>query len=213
MPNIQNLDQMSVRVICRLGDQIAENTFLYSFSNVIGTPTDQDAIDDISAVLGNHVKACMSSAAEFRGCVGQLIQPLAKLRQVISIVEQGVGDVAGDPLPKQICGIITRHTIFAGRHHQGRVYVPFPSETHNDAALGRPNIAYLGALGSYAGDMWTTINVVNGGNQCDAVPYRVFQSGTPPQTFSFAYTGAIARDYWGTQRRRGDFGPKNISPI
>jgi hypothetical protein len=155
----------------------------------------------------------MSDDAEYRGLKVQKEDALNKYQPVYSTVGQGAGGVVGEPLPKQICGIITRRGNYAGRRHQGRLYVPFPSEASSDPPSGRPTIAYLAALGSYADDCWTVVVVANGGNSCNLVPRYRFTTGTPPVEYSFNYVSAIARDYWGTQRRRGDFGPKNISPI
>ena len=213
MPNVQNGDYFKSTLISRFVDQIAENTFLWSIGTVIGGISDQDCVDRISTVLGPHLKACLSSAAEFRGTVGQLETGLNKYQRVYSSISQGAGGVAGDPLPKHIAGVITRRGEFAGRHHQGRIYVPFPSEASNDGPNGRPNIAYQGLIGSYAGDLYTALVVTVGGASAVLTPYYRFTTGTPPNTFAFPYVSSQARDYWGNQRRRGDFGPKNVSPI
>jgi len=214
MPAVQNGDYFDVTHICRMGDQVAENTFLYSIGSVIGTGVlDQSCIDQAATIVGAHLKACLNTNAEYRGAVGHLQTGLNLYQRVFSTVNQGAGPIAGDPLPKQVCGVITRRGEFAGRHHQGRVYVPFPSETHNEAVAGRPTIAYQGLLGSYAGDLYTALNVVVGGSSAILTPYYKFTSGDPPNTFAFPYVSSQTRDYWGTQRRRGDFGPRNISPI
>jgi len=213
MPSVQNGDFFHVNLICRMGDQVGINTFLYSISQVIGVISDQLCIDTVSTQLGPHLKACLSEKAEYRGAEGQLETVLNKYQRVYSIMQQGMGGVIGDPLPKQVSGIITRRGEFAGRHHHGRVYVPFPSEASNDPDLGRPNLGYAALIGTYAGDMYTAVTPSIGAASCVLTPYYRFATGNPPNTFSFPYVSSIARDYWATQRRRGDFGPKNISPI
>lgn len=213
MPQVQNGDYFSVQLIARHGDQIAMNTFLYSIGTVIGTISDQQCIDAVSVQIGPHLKACMSAEAEYRGAVGQLETGLNIYQRVYSIMQQGAGGVAGEPLPRQIAGLITRRGEFAGRHHQGRIYVPFPSESSNDPTLGRPSIGYAALIGTYAGDMYTTVTPALGGSSAILTPYYRYQTGTPPNTFAFPYVSSQARDYWATQRRRGDFGAKNVSPI
>lgn len=213
MPNVANGDRFNVQFVCRFGDQIAINTFEYQVASLVGNISDQLCINAVEQQVGGHVKACISEKAEYRGCIGQLIGTLNKYQRVYSTINQGDGSRMGDPLPKQVAGIFTRRSIFAGRHAQGRVYVPFPAESDNDPDEGRPNLGYLAALGTYSADAYTSVPVVLGGDSCALNPGHWVIPKPPGVPFWLNYVSAQTRDYWATQRRRGDFGPKNISPL
>lgn len=208
-------DIYSAKVICRntasiLNPIVSVNVLHYSVTQVTGLGKfDQDIADRIDAELGAPYKAYLSPDSGYRGVICQKIWPLPVSLPVNSIVSQGPGTrVTGETLPGQICGIITKRTLGAGRAKRGRVYIPFPGE--DDADNGLPNPNYLLAL---AGLTTPLVNflIVGAGPDTVTIAPIIFHRATPGTPDLVVQTER--RTYFATQRRRGQVSGPDVSPL
>lgn len=177
-------------------------------SNDIPVATDlSDVLGTFAGVFAGPMKAVMSERARYAGLT------LARNRGIwtaeyFSAVGQGFGLVAGDTLPKQICGVVSKRVAVAGHGKTGRSYVPFPGEVSN-SAIAAPTGAYMTLLSAVKDAIVSQIDYVVAPNRMVFTPivYKKLSPGT-----SAVVVDGIARGVWGTQRRRGDFGRVNLAP-
>jgi len=206
-------DILRWEVLCSMGQQLSINTFMHKITTVVGTPEVGDFFATALTEIGAKIKALLSDRATYRGMRGYITSPTGlSFYPEFSINGQGVGGYVSEPLPKQICGLITRRTTWRGRDEQGRIYVPFPAESANDPVEGRPNSTYLTALSALGLAITTPLNVTDGVNSCIALPGKFVLDEAAPFNFH-EYKAYIPRGYWATQRRRGDYGPPNGFPF
>lgn len=118
------------------------------------------------------------------------------------------GGLAGDVLPTQTAGLITKRTAVPGRRGRGRAYIPFPTESYNDAN-GLPTNAYMTPAGALAFSISQSVLVgtLIDGNYLDPVILHRDTGGTSD------ILATLARQKWATQRRRGSYGRPNVSPF
>jgi hypothetical protein len=116
---------------------------------------------------------------------------------------------AGDPLPPQICQVISKYTNVRGRAGRGRSYLGGMSET--DSTLGEPNVAYNAISAAFAAAMNAPINDAITGRSYVGVVVSKRNSGLilPAPVIGPFYhvAGAdiiniVADIIWFTQRRR-----------
>jgi len=213
MANVMLGDVIHVQIISLMQAQLAITTINYVNVAQTGDITDQEIADDLSTLFSISFKPLLNENASYRGVRVQKRGSSGALTQpVYGINGQGQGGVAGDPLPKQTAGVISRKTERSGRQYQGRVYVPFPSEASNEATQGRPTAAYMALLATFATDLHNSHNPVGASGNCE-LQQSAFPQGFNSILAAWPYITATPRPYWGTQRRRGDFGPQNVSPI
>lgn len=200
---------VQVRFVMHTTDQVGLNVRNYRVTNIVGiSVTDQAAAIVLDTLFNPLYKAVLSAGASWRGVSVQKIWPTPRLVAAIMIGNAGPGSVAGDMLPSQVSGLISLRTAESGRNARGRNYVPFPSESSSDVN-GLPTTAYQTNLQLIADNMHETITVGMGADSADIVPVV---SNTPP-TLPKDITEALARKEWGTQRKRGSFGRKNVLPF
>lgn len=194
-----------------MGSQIGITTWHWAVSATAGLGAyPEDLRDWISLNTAGDFKACLSIQSFFRGITLQQIWPGTKPRPLIDPSGAGAGGGAGIPLPKQVSGIIKKLTELSGRAYRGRMYIPFPSAGDNEAVEGRPTGNYLARLTSFATDIEDPVTVGLAPDTTTLSPCLVHRAN--PGTFNFI-TDTEPSPYWGTQRRRGDYGPKNIAPF
>lgn len=202
-------DIWKVSLYSTLGSQLAVQRCFFVVKDMVGTPDDGSLGAAAETSLGTKLKDCMVVDASFRGIGVQRVWPAPKTRERFFINLQGAGTVVTPPLPKQVSGLITLRTDYAGRQYRGRTYVPFPGEIDSDGVEGRPTANYVARLDTL-GNFWSSILAIGaGGNTANGNPVLWKQGqvvGTP-------ITADQGRPYWATQRRRGDYGAKNTSPI
>jgi len=211
-------DVYEVNLFCVLAEQCAVSRFFYRTTAVAGSglPSLSDIAVRMTAQLATPLKACMSIAATYRGLRVSQVWPRPRTVEFESVSGQGVGGVAGDPLPRQVRGIITRRTAYAGPAFRGRLYTPFPSEGSNDTD-GTPTAAFitsLAALATAMDDVQTAVGT--GGNTIELTPILWKPDYVDGQVVSQSFDTIVtcrANDRWATQRRSGSYGSPNISPI
>lgn len=166
--------------------------------------------DYLSLNTAGKFKDCLNNNAFFRGLTVWRIWPLPKPVPIVRTTGAGAGTGAGDPLPKQISGICKKKTAQAGRSQRGRMYIPFPSEGDNNPTEGRPSGGYIAKLALFDATIESIITVGTPPDTSQVAPCIVHRG--VPGTFTFM-TEFDEAPYWGTQRRRGDYGPQNIAPF
>lgn len=208
MANLGISDLWRARVVCSISDQISVNCVNFNVVAVTGVVTDQEFADYLDSEWGTLFKNLISDDAIYRGVSVQRFKPIPVTVPAVSIVSQGTGSVAGEVLPKQVSGVLTLRTAFAGPGFRGRLYIPFPSETHNQVP-GRPEEDYLTALTVLGNQIVDADTVVGAGG--NATVHSVLYH-RELDTFD-RLTGFVARPRWGTQQRRGDYGKQNVVPF
>jgi len=183
-----------------------------------GTPaTDQDVADQVDAAVAAPYKDLMPADAAYRGaqCTILNVTPpyLARTIPASANANAGVGVAAGAPMPGQVSGLISLQTTRASRAGRGRTYVGFPAMVHDNGA-GNPTAAYVALLVALADQIAVGLSISTGGRTATLVRVLLhtinkFEVVPPPDgIISF-----VARAKWATQRRRGDYGRLNVSPV
>jgi hypothetical protein len=202
-------DMIRVRVYTQLNDQIAINVLNYRIIAFSGTgPTEVQVADAFATGLSLRFRSVISNDASvlYVGINKEL--PLPRGEAFYSTIDAGVGAVLSPALPKQTCGIITLKTALAGRRYRGRVFTPFPGEDDNETD-GIPSAAFVTRLAILGGNININYTAGIAGNQATLTPVvysAKFGLQTPVATI-------VARQKWGTQRRRGSYGRPNQPPV
>jgi hypothetical protein len=195
--------------MCFQGSQLAINARHYRVDIIVGVqPTDTQIRDRFDALFGPLYTPLLSTTTNFIGCTVRKIHPLPVLLETARAGVSTAGTATGDPLPKQVAGVITLRSPFAGRSNRGRLYIPFPAEGSNDTD-STPTAAYLADQGFLGLGLASNVVVTAGANSATLGPV-IWRRG--PRT-AVVITGFTGRDKWGTQRRRGDYGRPNLIPV
>lgn len=206
-------DVIEIVSVCRTTDQIGLNVFHYLVNLATGTPQ----LSVFSNYLHTHgfgaaMKACLSAEAEFRGILVRRVQPTPSTFFGDS-TDQGDGGVAGDMLPRQVAGLISKRSAVPGRRLSGRFYMPFPGEGDN-SDLSFPTDDYVARLTTVS----TAISSDLGDGTATRASLCIYQRpkivGGVPIAYATRYVQFTrAAEAWATQRRRGSYGRTNISPL
>jgi hypothetical protein len=196
-----------VRVIAQLDAQVSFNVMGWQCTGITGTGcTMAELASNLRANMIATYPALLTSVAQFRGVGAQQAYPP---KDAESYAGGAIPGTAGAvPLPKQIAGVLSFYDGLAGPKHRGRFYLPFPSTAQNTAD-GVPTAAYVTAVAAWAAGWNAGIHVVGAGGTADFLPHilhRLTLNGTQATRYA-------ARAIWGTQKKRGDYGRTNISPI
>lgn len=206
MAAVQDIYQ--VRVFVAFGGQGAINVLHWRCGTIAGTgATDAQIANAFDLALGLPYKTLMTSSCSYRGVGVRRIFPGQSI-ETYGTAGVGPGSVTGDPLPKQIAGLISLRTINPGVHMRGRVYIPFPGESSNDAD-STPTLPYINNLNALAGVFISIITAGTPPNQ-NTFLMGVFHRGSSLITDIWQ---TRVNDKWATQRRRGDYGRVNALPI
>lgn len=202
-------DIYEMRVICATSSQISVNVYHHLVTSETVTPASLQAIATaFDARVQAIYKLLMTDQATYRGVGVRKIKPLPPTLEVTATANQGPGTNTGDPLPKQIAGVISFRTSFSGVRYRGRKYIPFPAEGSSTTSA-QPFPAYVTGLQGLA-DAVIPILTVNDGANSTTLGFAIFHRDTREADLVIS---AIPRAVWGTQRRRGDFGRANTPPF
>lgn len=202
-------DIYEARFFCRFADQTSVNVRHWRVSAQSGAiPTAAAIALRLSQLTEAEYKAVLSIQAEFRGVGVRQLVVVPKPAEALDGSEAGNGTSVGDALPGQVAGLISLRTNFAGRSGRGRVYIPFPTEAQNDVD-GEPTLAYIGNAQNLAAVLAQSWTLVAGTDSTTFQPI-VWNRKLAQYTI---ITSSIVRTKWATQRRRGDFGRPNVSPV
>lgn len=206
--NLSNNDIVRLRVGCYWSGQAGLNNYHVTIKNVVGAPTLEGLATWFDARIHAAYKGVMTNTASYYGVLAQRISPIPKSVGVVSAANIGVGTDGPDGLPGQVSGIISFSTDFSGHSQRGRVYIPFPDESANDANTNGPDAGYVLGLQNIANLTNGTIAYVEGANTAD-VEFGVYHRLVDECT---KITSGRAKEAWATQRSRGSFGSKNPYP-
>lgn len=204
-------DIIRLRIGCYTATQAAINTIHYKVIEVNGaSASDADAALLFNATLAPLMKNLMSVEANYQGVSVQRIYPGTPTVPQQSVSLSGPGLIAGTILPTQVSGIISFRTALAGRSQRGRMYIPFPAE---DSSLsGIPVAAYETALGNLAAQLVVSSLLIPGTMGPDncrlqtVLWHRATNSSDPINAYK-------VRAKFATQRKRGEYGARNIPPF
>lgn len=222
MPNVIAVNQViQIRIWTSTPDafnQAAVNTIYYQALSVGASgATDQDIVTQIDSEIATQYKAMMTGAGVYHGVQGQLlglVSPYSALfGMVFSNVNTGPGTVAGAILPTQVSGLISMGTPLAGRRHRGRIYIPFPGQA-DDSGQSTPTSGYVTKLNALRNLLFANQNISQGGRTAALLPVIMHskrEDGT--KEAPTIITSHTSSSLWATQRKRGDFGRPNKSPI
>jgi len=201
-------DVVQTRIVCVQGDQVSVNVVHWAIVNKVGTgATDAQAALAFDTVYEAQFKALMSNGATYRGTGFKRLYPIPGV-EVAEVSNAGVGGVAGDPLPFQVSGLVTKRSATPGRHGHGRLYVPFPGEADN-GATGRISAGYDTRLTNLENNLIGPVVAGAGGNTETYAPV-IYNRKTHGIIFVLDITH---QQTWATQRRRGEHGRPNVLPF
>jgi hypothetical protein len=205
-------DVLEVRAWTTCGNQAAVNTTFWMVNAVGGPPpTNQDAVGAFDAIFGPFYQGLLCPDARYNGC--QLAMPLIVPQPltVSSISAAGVGTFVGVTAARQAAGLIHLQTNFSGPRYRGRNFIPFiPAGGY--AVDGTLTVAYELALALLANAIEGPVTVLGGGGTALCNPVIFHRSPTIVPRTTLVTNVAISR-FIATQKRRGDFGRVNVSPI
>jgi len=197
--------------ICRDEAQIAwlDRYWKYDFQTGPGNLTVEQLGNALDMEFADLYKSLLNNTAEYRGVLVQRVTGIPPYEvPVVANFDPGPGIAGPIAMAKQTAGLISLYAAFSGRRYQGRQYVPFPS-TSDDVGAGRPSISYVLRLAVLADRFSKKFSVVIGVDTAEFLPV-LFHRDT---LTSDVITTFRARAAWASQRRRGDYGRTNISPI
>ena len=194
-------DIIETKIFLTTTGEVAINAFHYRVVAIAGASlTEQQVVDLLFTRFQAAYQALMSIAAFYAGLTVQKLRPLPVGAAQFSAAVPVAGTVAGDLMPRQVSGIITKRSVLAGRANRGRMYVAYPSETDNGTG-GAPIASYLTRLATLAGLAFVPFTLVSGANSVDLMPvvyHRIAGTSNDVAT-------SLSRNYWATQRRRNNF--------
>jgi hypothetical protein len=194
----------------------------YIVSVLGATPPTQTQIAiamDNAQGLAAQMKLWLNNQSLYRGVMVQKIYPIPAGKPAVefTVANAGAGTAGAQQLPRQSCGLIYATTAKAGRAFRGRNYLPFPAAALQNATLDQPSAAAVAILGGVATILYGTFVVSVGGVLTTLTPIifhrKANKAGT---TVANGYDPILnfgGRLLWATQRRRGDYGRQNNSPI
>jgi len=203
-------DILEVKAACYRGNQLGLMVSHWLVTALTGTDPFEPAqiARRLSDLMHVEIKGLMDDDAKYLGHSARVIKGVPTAEEY-SIVNQGYGVVTGDALPQQICGLISLRTGLPGRTNRGRQYVPFPAEGDNPNTT-IPGVTYQTAL-STLGAIYTlpqTATILG-----SSITVRCVITNKTGTGGNQPVTGALARNKWATQRRRGGFGKPNEVPF
>lgn len=206
--NLVDNDLIQCRVACWHGNQLSINLYYYQMQAKSGGAfTTDDAALGLDNLASAVYPPAISANAQYYGVQVRKWNVGPPDLPVRSIANTQAGQLTGDTLPDQVCGIITKQTAFAGKGYRGRVYIPFPSTTMADTD-DTPLAAYLSKLNDISNNLLKGSTITGALASMFAAPIL-----WKPHGLSFAYITTLrSNKKWATQRRRGNYGRINELP-
>lgn len=191
-------------------DQYGIMGLSYRCESLIGGPR----LGDVAWWLQNNAQVSMQDVI---GIPALLLGSRCTIQSPIGTENAGVatstsiGGLGSTLLPTQTTGIISFKTDVRGPAGRGRMYTAFPGNSASNTTTGLPNDVFvdnLQALASFLG----VSQIATSEDSARSVLIRPVVFHRDTDAFALI-TGATARDYWGTQKRRGDLGRPNPQAI
>jgi len=219
MPGIRPTpgDILEVRTVCTNADQLSLNVFHYRVTFTTG-PAPGVTISEMAAALSNifspGYQSIMPASAAYRGTgVKNLMPP--PTQEATSTSGAGPGVASGFEIPQQVSYLVNFKTESSGRGFRGRVYPGFVANSFVNAS-GNMNAAGFTAIQLMAATIVGNFTVTSGANQTTIqliiLRRQANKLPLPFPTYADVIT-ITARNAFATQRRRGDFGRTNTTPL
>lgn len=201
-------DILQVRAWCVQGEQASVNTFHYTVGAVTSSPDEGDMANGFDSIVEGHYKTIISNSSIYRGVQARVRNrtPLTIAQFTIDSAGAGAGGAVG--MARQVCGISSWYTAYAGASYRGRTYWPFPAVSE-DVDPGIPITAYVTALEDFCGDLIAFNHLTGIAGECDLT--LGLRTNKIPQLYPIR--SFLSHQKWATQRRRGSYGRGNSSPI
>lgn len=203
-------DILKVTVVCQgLQGQVALPSVHYVVGITVGAPQDQDMANAIDAFVAATYLPLMANTASYVGTIAQVIFPLPVQQRVVANVAVGPGTGGATPMAQQVAPIISFATPLTGPAQRGRWFQPFVPDNIISGLTGELINTYKATLQNWASFLLTLATIGAGANVA-AVNLCIFHRDSG--TFDIV-SSAKAERLVGTQKRRGNFGKQNVSPI
>jgi hypothetical protein len=190
------------RIVPAVGNPANSVTVLhYRVSAVIGAgATDKAIAIALATLFAAPWKAAIPPIALYQGVILQKIDPLPVGTALGDPSGAGAGVTLGEVMPFQVCGLVTKRTLQAGRRFRGRCYIPWPTEVYNNSQQ-EPTAPYALLLGDIGGAL-VNPQVIGTPPNTSSVQPVLYHKGFLPRTTDVL--SVINRVYWGIQRKRGN---------
>jgi len=204
------------RVYCYFGDQVGINTRYFQVGAIAGPAVSElafIAVQDI--IFAALYKPALTDGAEYIGSDIQNITvgPPYPLQSGTS-ANQGNGTGGTLPMGAQVSGLISTRTAMSGPAFRGRSYIPFPSADSTDAtAPAFPNAAYSAQLQLIANAALGTVGYTIGGGTVSVTWVIYHYQPAALRALPTPITAAFPTGSYATQKRRGNYGRLNPSPV
>lgn len=202
-------DIVQVRSYTTVPNQTAVNRWHYWVTAIGGSPgTDIDLLTSLNTLIAGDMKNQLPANATWKGFMASIINRTPPPVPVQLTTGAGVGTIGVDCVAKQVCPIVSWYTANAGRKYRGRTYWPFMPVNWVD------NYGEVVAAGSVAYDLTAGVlqnfTAVSNGGRTATVAMVIYHrvTGTHDNVVT-----RLTRATPATQKRRGDYGRPNVSPI
>lgn len=203
---------LRIIVWTQAGDQAGLNMHYVAINSASGPDPDGSAFcNAIMDLIGLPYRALMSGQSSLFGVQADIVSGGVG-GPYYSNSLGGPGEVAGDLLPRQTCGLLIRTSAHISKRRTFRTYVPFPGEADNDES-SVPSADYMNridALGAVLIDNHACTDIVSGLDF--TIEWKGRKVGPGGSTFE-PMIGWRRRRKWATQRRRSSFGRPNVIPF
>jgi len=201
-------DTLETSAYLSLGLQVGVNVRHWRISAIAGASlTDLQVAEQLSALVGPLYKAFMDATYTYVGIRAQIITP-QRWPAVTTNIEQGVGDLASDPLPSQTAAVVKLQTGLIGRSYRGRMYVPGFTETHNSVSGGITPAGNV-LLQALVVVFTTPVTFNVGADSVSLVPVIYSRKLDSSQTV----IGSTTHTRWGTMRKRSSINRPDGLPV
>ena len=232
MANIVNNDTIRVRIYNENPSraQTAVNTLYYLVTDATGTWSVADVAAAMSLVHAPLFRGWQSPATRYAGTGVARVRPTAT-PQTTSTAGAGPGNLGSVTFPTQVTGLIggkaaDYHTGSpTAKHPDGikilasmRLYISFPSNQFLGTTDGKmPDVMYNQLIAMAGAIIAPRTITKTGGASMTMQPmirYSVRPAiGEPPVYFYVPVDTRRLSRLWATQRRRGDRGQQELSPV
>lgn len=205
------------RMFAYQGTQEAVNTTYFQVTNIgAGGPvTEAELVAELQSLMSTLYVPAMCSNAQYVGTDIQNVTGGAPFPlQIAGPAINENGTAAPPALPAQVSGVVGLVTALTGPAHRGRLYIPFPSSVAVAAVpTPSPTAAYEALLAAIADQITGTVVVVVGAVNV-TLEYQLGRWGHLSRTYTFQPTiGLRSTGKFGTQKRRGNYGRPNVTPV
>ncbi len=203
-------DIVQMRVQCSANFQISLNVLHYQVLGVVGGGiTLSQMATAMVAILAPVYRPLMPITAqmdhiEFKNL---MFPETVAYRAVANLA----GTALGDLVPTQVSCLIGWQTALAGRANRGRNYIGLISETFTDTN-GQFDGAGFALLTNIAAALGPNIfpTAAGASTNCKLVVRHANLPGPPPVPIGTQVVAAVPSTRFATQRRRGDYGARNL---